>query len=358
MKINWSCLAGSFLAFVSVSASAEKGEYWEVTSKMEMPGMPFAMPARTSKVCLPKGGEADPRRTQDKDTKCTFSEMNRSGSTVKYKGTCVNGRGDTVNMMGETSHDSNSFSSKMQMTGQDGGRRGETTNMAMTAAGKRIGGSCDAEELAKEAQAKAQEQRQQTDKMLVDAKAQACDVSNPRNLVTSAHFYTGASPYCSNKNEYCQAVRDAARSDHEAFERVMSSEDAAEKIAKDKNASADMARGVKDNSVVRICGLDMTGLKQALCKKLVHKGPQYFLDKYCPAEAKEYREYARSQEDCKGRGFTSSEMVKACMNLAKCGSDICDSTEDTVRTDAGKSTGSKVDTVLDGAKKLRGLLPF
>ena len=34
-----------------------QGEYWEVTSKMEIPGMPFAMPVSSSKVCVTKGGE-------------------------------------------------------------------------------------------------------------------------------------------------------------------------------------------------------------------------------------------------------------------------------------------------------------
>ena len=41
-------------AFSSLAFGAP-GEYWEVITKMEMAGMPFAMPGQTMKVCIAKG---------------------------------------------------------------------------------------------------------------------------------------------------------------------------------------------------------------------------------------------------------------------------------------------------------------
>src|SRR5512140_3297774 len=109
MKRNLFFCGGLVFAAFSLNAFAVPGEYWEITSQMDMPGMPMAMPAQTSKVCLPKGGESDPNRTQGKDSNCDFTDVNRSGNSVKVKGTCVNGHGDKMNVSGDTSHDSNSF---------------------------------------------------------------------------------------------------------------------------------------------------------------------------------------------------------------------------------------------------------
>lgn len=346
--------AGIFPATV-LSAT---GEYWEVTSKMEMPGMPFTMPANTFKACIPKGGESDPQRTQGKDGKCTFTDVQHSGNTVKYKGTCVNSRGDTMNMTGETTHDSNSFKTRMEMSAESGKRQGNSMTMKMTSSGKRVGGSCDAEEMAKKTQAQAQEQKQRVEKMQKDALANACDISDPNKLLKSESYYAGASPLCSNKKEYCNAVREKARRDTGFFRDMVSQEKMRKKYA---------SQGVKKTeevSVINICSLDMASLGKAVCKNSVHRGPQDFLDENCsPAEAKEYREFSRKRAasdqpasdhgDCEGRDYTSPEQREACRNLAKCGSDTCDSTED--KSGVG---GINSSTMLDGAKKLKGLFGF
>ncbi|TMI03725.1 MAG: hypothetical protein E6H46_08505, partial [Betaproteobacteria bacterium] len=50
--------AGIGLAFAlaaSLPASAQgKDDLWEVSTKMEMPGMPMAMPAQTNRFCIGK----------------------------------------------------------------------------------------------------------------------------------------------------------------------------------------------------------------------------------------------------------------------------------------------------------------
>jgi hypothetical protein len=335
---------GVSLALVSLNVQAATGEYWEVTSKMEMPGMPFAMPAQKSKVCMGKEGESDPRQTQGKN--CTFTDVQHSGNIVKFKGTCVNDHGDKMKVSGETSHDANSFKTKMQMSSADGGE------MSMNSSGKRVGGSCDTDEIARKEQAKAEEYRQMGAKAQFEGrnyKVEACKISDPKKLLMSAANYAGASPLCSNRKEYCQAVSD--RLQHEAgdYDSLVSQEEQGKKYA------AQGVKGTEDVSIVRICNLDMASLKKTVCKNSAHRGPQYFMDKYCSAtEAKEYREYARSQDDC-GRAYTSQDQRLACMNLAKCGSDRCGPTEDATREDSNEP---KTGTVLEGAKKLKGLLGF
>ena len=347
MKRDLFFWTGIFLALTSLNSLAATGEYWEITSKMEMPGMPFAMPATTSKVCLPKGGESDPRRTQEK---CKFSDIQHSGNTVKFKGSCVNDRGDTMNMSGETTHDSNSFKTKMEMSSGRGG------SMTMASSGKRVGGSCDTDEIAKKGKAQAEEYRQMGAKAQMTEqsyKAQACSLSDPKKLFLSASNYAGSSPLCSNKKEYCQAVRDRLQHDTGDFVSLINQEEQGKRMA------AQGVKGTEDLSIVRICSLDMASLKKTLCRNSVHRGPQGFMDKYCDAaEAKEYREYARGQDDC-ARDYTSREQQVACMNLAKCGADTCGQNDDATSKGSSKdSSNSKTGTVLEGAKKLKGLLGF
>ena len=68
-----------------------KDELWDVTSKMEMPGMPFAMPAQTNRVCIAKGDDAGsiPRREG-----CTVVDSKRAGSKLAYRMNCKNGNND------------------------------------------------------------------------------------------------------------------------------------------------------------------------------------------------------------------------------------------------------------------------
>jgi hypothetical protein len=51
-------MASLIVVLFSSSLMAAPGD-GEITAKMEMEGTPFAMPAQTSKVCMPKGGESD-----------------------------------------------------------------------------------------------------------------------------------------------------------------------------------------------------------------------------------------------------------------------------------------------------------
>ena len=355
--------------FISADAYSAQGEYWEITSKMEMKGMPFAMPATTHKVCLPPGGEKDPQRTRDKDSKCTFADVQRSGNTVKYKGNCVNSRGDTMNMEGETTHDSNSFKTKMQMSGED---HGSAVNMTMNSSGKRIGGSCDAEEISKKMQAQAQEQGQQLEKQQKDAMAQMCDVSNrkAKELVDEGSRFIGPNAICKDKGkkeEFCQAIRNGISHDVETFERLSQHE----KISVDTVNNGDLAIP----SVAKACNMNIESTKNALCKAKAHSGPQSFLETHCPAEAKAFRELARKREECQGRGYTSGEKMKACMGGAMAEEDTGGGSNDadTKKTKSGKqkadeeksdsksssTTGNPTaDTVLEGAKKLKGLFKF
>ncbi|MEO7782911.1 MAG: DUF3617 family protein [Candidatus Nitrotoga sp.] len=141
-------------SMLSAAAYAAPGEYWEVSSKMEIPGMPFAMPANATKVCITKGGESDPRKTSG-DKSCQMSDIKTVGNKVSWKARCDH-NGEVMTGIGEQTATPNSFAGKMQLSGKS---EGEDVSMNMAFSGKRIGGACDSEE------------------MLNKAKAQVCDTS-------------------------------------------------------------------------------------------------------------------------------------------------------------------------------------
>lgn len=323
------------VAMTPSSLLAAPGEWWEITSKMEMEGMPFAMPAQTAKVCMPKGGQSDPNRTQGKDSNCTMTDVKHSGNTVKYKGSCVN-QGETMNLVGETTHDSKSFKSNMKMTGKS---QGEPINMKMIGSGKYIGGSCDTEEIVRKAKAQ------------VDAgMAAACDTSkfSTTNWVSSGSMFIGAQPTCPGKKEaLCKVLRKDVPRDVQAFEALVQQE---------------AIKGMP--SAAKACNVSVDSMRKSLCKAKARSGPLHFLEANCPAEAKTFRELLRKREECEGRGFTSSAKMKKCMG----GEMIKEEAADDERSAKSKSSGDDAesddsgsgssDTVMEGAKKLKGLFGF
>ena len=121
------------IASASNTAVAQgKDDLWEVTTKMEMPGMPMAMPAQTHRVCIAKGGKDDeyiPRRES-----CRVQESKRVGNKVTYKMVCT-GK-DAMTIAGETTFGATSYEGRMLMSGK---MEGQSVEMTQTYSGKRVG---------------------------------------------------------------------------------------------------------------------------------------------------------------------------------------------------------------------------
>lgn len=324
-------------AILSSTVQAATGEWWEISAKMEMEGMPFAMPVQISKVCMPKGGESDPRYTQGKDSDCKMTDVKQSGDTTKFKGTCVR-KGETMNVVGETTHTANSFKSNLKMSGKSDG---QVVNMAMTSTGKRIGGSCDTEAAGKRAEEMGKKIQAQGDAQI----AATCDISKSKttDLIAMSSFYFDAKPLCKGKKDaVCKIIRNDAARDTNVF--------ASLKQHEESKASS---------SVVQACKLNMDSMRKSLCKANAKRGPLDFLDANCPAEAKAYRELARKQHACEGRGFTG---VNYDANMKKCmsGEFVEDGAASRSYTGVEKSVSDDAssEAVRQGTKALKGLFGF
>ena len=125
---------GIVLAFAlaaSMPASAQgKDDLWEVSTKMEMPGMPMAMPAQTNRVCIGKNQKDEAFVPKQGD--CRMIESKRVGNRFTYKMDCSGNYSAIVD--GAITFGNNAYDGQMRMAMK-------TTNdtMVMTFAGKRIG---------------------------------------------------------------------------------------------------------------------------------------------------------------------------------------------------------------------------
>ena len=322
MKKNLTTILTLMTSLLSTAVYAAPGEYWEVTTKMEMPGMPFAMPATTQKTCIPKGGENDPGKTSgDKD--CQMTDVKTVGNKTSWKARCDH-NGEVMTGVGEQSTTANGYEGKMQLSGKSSG---QDMTMNMTFSGKHIGGSCDTEEMAKKIQ------------------SQTCDSSHlktTRDWIGSATLYLSKdSPCPGKKEELCSRVRKDAPRDADVYSSLVSSD----------------SRG--NTHIAQECGMDMAATTSSICKTLNGKNIQE-LSPYCPAEAKAYREDER-RKACEGRSYTArtrAEDFKKCMS----GKNVAEVQEESMTTDAPAAlesakpaAGNPALDALETAKRLKGL---
>ena len=125
------CAAAALLAVPASGVAQGADHLWEVTVKMEMPGM--SMPARTVRMCLDKRAKDDAFVPQGRG-ECRVTDSKRSGNTVRYHMEC-SGK-EPLAADGEMTWGTDTYSGRMRMTGKSG-RDG--FEMSQTFAGRKIG---------------------------------------------------------------------------------------------------------------------------------------------------------------------------------------------------------------------------
>lgn len=128
------------LPWLVPAQAAGTPERWEITTKMEMEGMPFAMPGQTNRVCVPPGQNSTEKMVPvEKD--CTLSNVKSTANSVSFHVEC---RGKQK-MSGDgtfTRKGADAYSGDMRMNGVVDG---QAMKMRMQFSGKKIG-TCDASE--------------------------------------------------------------------------------------------------------------------------------------------------------------------------------------------------------------------
>jgi len=118
------------LAVASPAAAQGKDDLWEHSSKMEMPGMPMAMPAQVNRVCVSKNRkDEDLIPTRDN---CRVVDSKRTGNRVTYRMECAGSEPSVI--VGDLTFGNNTYEGQMRMTLT---KTNDTMNMALS--GRRVG---------------------------------------------------------------------------------------------------------------------------------------------------------------------------------------------------------------------------
>ncbi len=115
----------------ALPASAQgKDELWEFSSKMEMPGMPMAMPAQVMRVCIGKNRKDEDFVPRQGD--CRMVDSKRTGNKFTYTMECAGNEPSTI--VGAITFGNNAYNGQMRMTMK---KTNDTMNMTMS--GTRVG---------------------------------------------------------------------------------------------------------------------------------------------------------------------------------------------------------------------------
>jgi hypothetical protein len=122
-------LVFAFGASPPASAQA-KDDLWEVSTKMEMPGMPMAMPSQTNRVCVGKNRKDEDLIPRMGD--CRMLESKRVGNKFNYRMECTGDHAGTIE--GAITFGNNAYDGQMRMT-----MKGSSDAMTTTFSGRRVG---------------------------------------------------------------------------------------------------------------------------------------------------------------------------------------------------------------------------
>jgi hypothetical protein len=293
MKRIW---GGAWLAAACMAGgsalAANNGELWEVTTQMNVPGMPAGMGSNTSRVCNATG---DPRKQAEAGPtqKCKVVDSKQSGNRFTMTLDCPEGRAVIENAYNAAHTE---YKGSMKMTMRDGNQ------MTMNMAGRKVG-SCDAEQAKRErdeqvASARRQGEQAQAmiaanDKQQIQNCAKAPEAMNLGLLGTYAR--------CDMMQGTCEqmAANDATKRVATA---CLSSR---AQLCKRYQTMEGFLKANGSEEIAQACQLDRQALAASHCPRAAKGENLAYLARYCPAEAKPIAE-----QHCVGRSYTSAPQDK------------------------------------------------
>lgn len=129
-------VAGAQPARQMFIAGTGPDELWDVTTKMEITGMPMAMPAQTNQVCLRKDRRPDEAIPKQED--CRVTDTKVTGNKVSYKMVCTGAHAMTGE--GEITSSPNAYEGRMRVRST---RKGEEMDMVQSFTGRKVGACTD-----------------------------------------------------------------------------------------------------------------------------------------------------------------------------------------------------------------------
>ena len=298
MRISFKALGILLASCVGLQSAAlaqqGSGVRYKVTSKMEMAGMPFAMPARSMEVCGPKNAPADNLVPRDKN--CSVLDYRVVGNKSSFRMVC-------------TGKDAMTGTGEFEMLGAKG-YRGKMTmatdgeQMVMNFDGQRLG-DCDYAKEGPQAQANA----------MIGKSCGQMLTTPVEGLVAIAPQFTAPGSLClAKKAPFCSKLVPLSTNakflrEQEVMEAGMRKAGATMPSQWDAFQGCGMSR---TSLLAKSCAkaeasndFDFIGVLcperlAATCERAdPNKGARFLVDR-CPARAKQL-----AAQQCAGRGYTA-----------------------------------------------------
>jgi hypothetical protein len=141
MRYTTTCVLAAAVLSGGAHAAAPnmKDGLWEITMKMDMPGMPAGMKPQVLQQCITKKDLEDPRKTapsgsDPRDNRCQMTDYKMQGNTASWNMACKGEGAMTGSGTATYSGTSYTGTNRMTMT-----RGGQVQTMTMQYSGRRLG---------------------------------------------------------------------------------------------------------------------------------------------------------------------------------------------------------------------------
>jgi len=303
MKTTTSVILAGALSLPLALFAAGSDDLWEVTTQMNMPGMPAGMGTNTQQQCY----EKDMRKnvTGRKGTEeCKVTDFKESGNKLTITMSCPKNRSAVMEYVFNPAR--TEYKGTMRM--KDGGQE-----MLMNMSGRKVG-TCDVQKARSEREQARSEREGQIAAMKAQSDAaraqgeQAMKRSNEAQIAecgkaveTMDFGKLGMVGRCYRKSDdTCKSVMSSYAKTYPEVQSACTAKTA--EYCKRYQTQEGFAKAGGDKSAAESCGLSADKVRASLCPGALKTESLDFLGRYCPNEAKPL-----AQKHCTGRDYTSKE---------------------------------------------------
>ena len=286
-------IACALLALPFSVAAQTTGEMWEISSQMNIPGMPAGMGAQTQRVC--QGDDPERAAAQSKDRQsCKLKDKKQTATRLTVTMVCSEGT-MTIDQQYNAAH--TEFKGTMKMVSKQG-------DMVVNMTGRKVG-TCNVQEARREREEKVATVKKQADANIAQAREQQKG-ANERQLKqcaeavqTMQHSQLGIYGQCYRKSDAnCKGMMDGLS--QVGPEVVKGCTARAAEFCKRYQTQEGFLKARANKDAAAMCGVSIESIKAAQCPRAAKSESLAFLGAYCPAEAKPI-----AQVQCVGRDYTS-----------------------------------------------------
>jgi len=286
-------LAAAVLALPLVAVAQNNGELWEISTQMNIPGMPAGMGGQTQRVC--QGDDPERRAASDKDQKdCKVTDKKQTATRTTVTLQCKQG---TMTVDQQYNAARTEFKGGIKMTSKDG-------DFNMNTTGRKVG-ACNVQQAAKERDEKSAAMKKQVEvamaqgaaakKQYADSQIKQCGTA--LDTMNYSGFYVYGQCY---KKTDAKCKSEMSTSDQMGPEIAKSCNARVAEFCKRYQTQEGFLKAKADENAAQMCGVTTASVKAAQCPKAAQSESLAFLGTYCPVEAKPL-----AQQHCAGRDYTS-----------------------------------------------------